>query len=312
MEKKQKYTIAILIVIIISVLCAGLIIMNKTILQKDFKIENVFWTQYDADENGYVTGESIYMYHNGEIECIDHQGLNNASKYGDTIVGLQNASSNSEGYQGIVLYDINTKEVQEILSCERIDDFFGVNENEGAWFEGCIQMSEDENRFYFSYSEQLSCYDREMDELSILVEDAYLGSVVLNEEETGLYYSDSGTLMFYDFSTGEAKEILSDVDTFSLAKDDKFIVYIHWENDELWKYDLESKENEKLCNLKRSSGNRIVLSQDNQYVAYTDSKESFVPTAFKYYLTVCDVETGRRKVIYKGKYGESGINSLVW
>lgn len=226
---------------------------------------------------------------------------------------MQNASSNSKGYQGIVLYNINTKEVQEILSCDRIDDFWGLNENEGAWFEGCIQMSEDENRFYFSYSERLSCYDRKRDELSVLVEDIlYRGSIALNEEETGLYYSNLGTLMFYDFSTGKIKEILSGVGTFSLAKGDDFLVYAYWEKDELWKYDLESKENKKLCNLKRSSGNRIVLSQDNQYVAYTDSKESIVPTNFKYYLTICELETGRKKVIYKGKYGESGINSLVW
>lgn len=300
-----------LIKIIIVMLGGALVIMGIFLLKKDFKTEGMFWTQYDYNENGSMTGGSIYSYHNGEIECIDHQVLDNASIYGTTIVGLQNAHVGLTGYQGIVLYDINTKEVQEILSFARIEEALGIDKEN--WLIGCIQMSADENRFYFSYNHKLVCYNRECDELSVMAENIlYLGSIVLNEEETGLYYSDSGTLMFYDFSSGQRKEILSGVDTFSLANGDRFLIYSHREKDELWKYDLESKENKKLCNLKRSSGNKIVVSPDNQYVAYTDSKEAFVPTALKYYLIVREVKTGRKKVIYKGKYGEAGMNSLVW
>lgn len=279
------------------------------IFQHDFHTEELYWTEYDSDENGYVTGGSVYLYHDTKTECIDHQILNNTYKYGENIVGVKGLCLNQKGFKGIVIYNVNNGEMQEILSLDRIEKALCKNESEWAGFEGCIQMSEDKDKFYFSYNDKLVCYDANQDELSI-IEETYLSSLALNEKETGLYYSTAGKLMFYDFSTEQTEEICSGIGTFSLAKEDAFIVYVHKEKDEIWKYDFNSDKKEKLCDLKSLGNNQIVISEDNKCFVYMDSKESIIPTNFKYYIIEYNMENGRKQVLYKGKYGEV-VNSLA-
>lgn len=56
----------------------------------------------------------------------------------------------------------------------------------------------------------------------------------------------------------------------------------------------------------------VVVFHFNYPAVCEDLRQVVFPTVLKYYLIVREVETDRKKVIYKGKYGESGMNSLVW
>lgn len=273
---------------------------------KDMEIDDIFWTNSITDKNKHV--HTIYLYRDGKIENIGDISLDYISKNGENLlVGVQNLYPNEGEFRGIVTYNISSKEVCEILARDKIDDFLGEGNHE---FRGNIQMTKDGNFFYFVRGKKMISYDVENDKLEILFETSSR-HYPLNEEETCLFFEDSpNTLYRYNLSTKTKDVLINGVNNFAVSKDEKIIVYENRKEKALFLYDMDSGEKEKLVEL--NYGCSVVsISADNRYILYTDYKEAFVPTNRKIRIYVLDLETGKRRTIYKGNYHEN-IGNVLW
>lgn len=270
---------------------------------KDMEIDDIIWI------DGYGEDSGIYLYRDGKTENIGKISLKNFSKKGENLlVGVQNLYSNSEGVKGIVTYDISTKEVNDILACDKIYDFLGEGNHE---FGGNIQMTEDGKYLYFLCGDKMISYDVEKDKMEILFE-TWCESYVLNEQGTCLYYCDRSALYRYDLSA-KKQDIVVLIDgiySFAISRDEKTLVYRDRDNHELYLFRMNTKEKEELVKLDYIWG-VVYISDDNRYVLYTDYKETFVPTNRKIRIYVIDLETGKRRTIFKGTY-QDNIGNVLW
>lgn len=293
-----------LLIVAILIIAGGVYMLWSVFRQyKDMEIDDIIWT------DGYGEDSRIYLYRGGKTENIGNISLKNFSKKGETqLVGVQNLYSNSKGFKGIVTYNITTKEVNEILACDKIYDFLGEGNHE---FGGNIQMTDDGKYLYFLCDDKMISYDVEKDQMEILFE-TWCESYILNEQGTCLFFCDRPALCRYDLSTKERDEValINGIYSFAISKDEKMLVYRDCDNNELCLFRMDTKEKKKLVELDYIWG-AVYISDDNRYVLYTDYKESFVPTNRKIGVYVIDLETGKRRTIYKGTY-QDNIGNVLW
>lgn len=274
---------------------------------KDMEIDNIIWTDYVRSKDGIVNGGVIYLHNNGKTENIGDIALSNVSqKDGNLLVGVQNLFPNADGFKGIVTYNISSKEVKEILECDKIYRFLGNTNHD---FRGNIQMTKDEKFFYFVCGGKMILYDAQKDKMEILF-DASCYQYSLNEKETCLYFSEDKTLFRYDLSTKTKDILINDVYNFSVSKNEKVIVYENRDDQALFLYQIDSEENKKITDLNYKYS-EVCISEDNRYILYTDYKEAIIPTNRRIEIYVLELETGRRKLIYKGDY-EENIGIALW
>ncbi len=302
----MKKKIGLLIVAIIAITGGTYMLWSAFFKYKDMEIDDILWTNSVNDKNKHI--HTIYLYRDGKREKIGDILLDCISKKGENLlVGVQNLYPNADEFRGIVTYDISSKEVSEILARDKIDDFLGEGNHE---FRGNIQMTKDGNFFYFVRGGKMISYDVENDKLEILFETSsrYYS---LNEEETCLFFSNSPTLYRYNLSTKTIDTLLNGcIYSFAVSKDEKVIVYEEFKEKALFLYNMDTKEKEKLVDLNYGYG-IVYISEDNRYILYTDYKEAFVPTNRKIRIYVLDLETGKRRIIYKGNYHEN-IGNVLW
>lgn len=300
MEKNfvKKLSIVTLVVV---VMIGGACTLLTLFQNKDVEVGNIVWTDHFPDEDGYITGGAIYLYDNGKTEKAGDVALCHVSqKDGSLLVGVQNWYPNADGFKGIVTYDVSSKEVKEILECDKICDFLGDG---NADFCGNVQMTRDGKSFYFACGGKMICYDAEKDKMEILFE-ASCHQYSLNENGTCLYFSADATLFRYDLSTNAKEVLLKDVWYFSVSKDEKAIAYENRDEQALYLHRVDTGEDEKIADL-NYIGSTTCISEDNRYVLYTDYKEAVVPTNRRIEIYVLELDTGKRKLIYKGNYKEN-------
>lgn len=297
---KKKITIAVVSVGI----C---LLMLVLFLRKDIEADDIIWTCDVSDENGYVNGGKIYLYRDGRSECIDNISLCNVSAKGENLlVGIQNCYPNAEGFKGIVTYNISSKEVNEVLSSDRIHEFL---DDRSLNFRGNIQMTQDGKLYYFVCGDNMMLYDTEKDKMEVLFK-ASCYQYILNEKETYLYFSENRALFGYNILENTKELLLNDVNNFSVSKDEKMIVYENRKEQALFLYRIDSGENEKLLDLNYLDS-QISISNDNRYLLYTDYKESLIPTNRMTEICIFELKTGKRRVIYKGSYSDN-ITSVTF
>lgn len=296
---KKRLSIALLAILLI---IGGSYMLLLTLFQhKGMEVGNIIWTDHIPDEDGYITGGAIYIYNNGKTEKVGDIALCHVSrKDGNLLVGVQNIYPNADGFKGIVTYDVSSKEVKEILECDKIWDFLGDGNDD---FRGNVQMTRDGKSFYFVCGGKMVCYDAEKDKMEILF-DASCHQYSLNENETCLYFSADATLFRYDLSTKTKDALLKDVWDFSVSKDEKVIAYENREEQALYLHRVEAGEDDKIVDLNYMDST-ICLSADNRYVLYTDYKEAVVPTNHRIEIYILELGTGKRTLIYKGNYKEN-------
>lgn len=302
----MKKKVSLLVLILVLALGASMI-LSVFFRCKDMEIDDIIWTKYVYGKNGQWKGE-IYLYSNGKTENIGDIMLRHVSKKGESLlIGVQNLGLPGDRYKGIVTYDIFTKEVREILECDKIDDFLGRGNHD---FRGNIQMAGDGKFFYFVCGDKMILYDVEKDRLEILFEtmsDRYF----LNEKETHLYFSDDHCIICrYNLQSRTKEPLIKNVNYFAVSRDEKMIVYVSRETDELFLYRLDTGETEKLVKLTYPYS-EMNISRDNRYILYTNYKESIIPTNRRIEICVLDLETGKRKIIYRGDY-EDNIGNVLW
>lgn len=267
---------------------------------KDRIVDDIIWTN-NVDVNGMIC-----LYHDGEIENNSDIYLDYVSKKGkELLIGVQNLHPNIEGFKGIVIYNMSSKEVTEILEYDKIRDFLGDGDKD---FRGNIQMTEDGRFFYFVYGGKMMVYDAEKDEMEILFE-AFCYQYVLNKKETCLYFSADKTLYKYDLLTKTTEFLNDNVYNFAISEDEELVCYENRDEGALYLYQIDSGESEKL--LTTNDGYSMGISADKRYVLYIDYKGAIVPSNYKPYIKVFDLETAKSETIYKGKY-EDNISVVPW
>lgn len=301
---KKKISLIIAITIVIGVI--GLLTLTF-FRHKDMVIDDIIWTSYICDENGIVNGGKIYAYKDGQRESIANIALSNVSMGEEQLlVGVQNLYPNAEGFKGIITYNISQKEVNEILSCDRIYDFLGDSDLE---FRGNVQMTGDGKFYYFVCGGKMILYDVEKDELEILFKTSSY-QYMLNESDTCIYYSEDKTLLRYNLIDREEDIIINDVNNFSVSNDENIIIYENRKEQGVFLYQIDSGKNEKLVDLNYVDS-QLSISKDNCYLLYTDYTESSIPTNREVEICVLDLKSGRRSIIYKGNYSDN-IRSVLW
>lgn len=301
---KKKTSLIIAITIVIGVI--GILLLTF-FRHKDMEIDDIIWTSYISDENGIISGGKIYVYKDGQRECIANIALSNVSMGEEQLlVGVQNLYPNAEGFKGIITYNISQKEVNEILSCDRIYDFLGDSHLD---FCGNVQMTGDGKLFYFVCGGKMILYDVEKDELEVLFETSCY-QYMLNESETYIYYSENKTLFRYNILDRENDILIDEVNNFSVSKDENIIIYENRKEQGLFLYQIDSGKNEKLVDLNYVDS-QISISEDNCYLLYTDYTESSILTNRKVEICVFDLKSGSMSIIYKGNYSDN-IRSVLW
>ena len=285
---------------------------------KDMEIDDIIWTNNVCYKEENVNGKNIFLYkgtinlyRDGKIETVGDILLSNFSKNGENLlVGMQNLYPDTEGFKGIITYDIATRELNEILAYDKICDFLGEENHELL---GKIQMTMDGKLFYFACGKKIILYDAEKSTLDLLFEtQTSCNEYFLNAKETCLYYSDSPhTLYKYDILTKKQDSLIDqDVYNFAVSKDEKLVVYENRRDKALFLYYMDTGEKRKLVDLNYGYS-AVYISEDSRYILYTDYREAIVPTNCKIIIYVKELETGKRRTIYKGTY-QDNIGNVLW
>lgn len=285
---------------------------------KDMEIDDIIWTNNVCYKEEYVNGKNIFLYRgainlyrDGKTETVGDILLSNFSKNGENLlVGMQNLYPNMEGFKGIITYDIVTRELKEILAYDKICDFLGEGNHELL---GKIQMTMDGKFIYFACGKKMISYDTEKSTLELLFEtQTSCNEYFLNAKETCLYYSDSPhTLYRYDILTKTRDTMIDqDIYNFAVSKDEKLVVYESRRDKALFLCHMDTGKKEKLVDLNYGYG-VVYISDDSRYILYTDYKEAIVPTNCKIIIYVMDLETGKRRTIFKGTY-QDNIGNVLW
>lgn len=283
------------------------ILVAAFFLKKDIKTDDIIWTSYVHDKNGNINGGRVCTYRDGKRECIDNIALSNVSmKEKNLLVGMQNLYPDAKGFKGIITYNISSKEVIEILACDRIYDYLDDRKID---FRGNIQVTKDGNLYFFTCGKKMLLYDVEKDNLETLFETS-CNQYVLNEGETCLYFSENGILFQYNLAEHTKDKIIDQVNNFTISRDETLIIYEDRKKRELFLMEMETGKKEKLLEVNYVD-NLIYISEDNKCLLYTDYKESMIPTNRRVEIYVFELETGKQKKIYRGDYGDN-IRSVLW
>lgn len=305
---KKKIGIGILLMILI-VGGIGVMIGRNFFCESLTGVNPIIFSCYHSNSEGYVNDGAIYSYNVEEKkkENLGNIALDKISYDGKNVLtGIQNIFPNSDGFRGIITYDISTQETVEVLSCSRIYDMLGEN---NYTFTGNIQMNSTKDIFVFSCGGKMFRYSLNEDKLEVLF-DTSSNHYKLSADGKYLYFSENSNLYFYDFIRGKKEVLLEGVYNFAISKDESIIAYENRKEKSIYLYDLDTQENKEIIQLKHS-GSQMYISENNGYLLFTDYKGSIVPNNYKIEICIYDFDKNKISIVYKGKY-EEDYRNVVW
>ena len=316
-----------LILLIIVLLLTAIVILGEVVIPivrehlmiKDLISRNtsVIWAQRDPslEYNPIHTNKLYYYELGGQVTLLEDEYyffdmvLNND---GTRMLAFTGYMTNFE----IVEYDINERKLTTILTSEQAEDYLDKNgyEKPVTRREGCnVQYYDNENKISFKYGKYLMGYS--MQEGFEVIYSFELGARCAYswmDNNTSLLLNDGYELIKYNTMTGKRITIIEQTRPFNfvLSTDESYIIYEDRKTGYLYRYDLKSDKQNRLCGISDSRP-ELIISKDSRYILCHDTIWAFIPYSTKSIIYIIDVESGKKYYVKEFDY-DYEIAGVAW
>ena len=276
---------------------------------------SILWAQWkylEGTDDEAVT--RLYQYDlKGETVLLENEYEITDMKYSEDKKKLLVLMDNWGDFR-VAEYDMENRECRDILCGEQIEAFLDEN--------GYTKLISDRNgycvRYYggdkisLLYGDYILGYS-ERDGLKVLYEFRYFPGMVYEwmENDTVLLINDGYELVRYDPITKKDELIMLQSSTFNftLSADEKILVYEDTDKGYLWKYDMVSREKERLCK-RHHFYPELRISEDNRYLICMDAVQ--VLSSYIRFIYVVDMESGKKAWLRKWGLNDPGLRAVEW
>lgn len=321
MNTKMRLIPVIIVLLLTAIIILGEIVIPKVrkyLMLKDLMSRNTFviWAQRDpSKEYNPINSNNLYYYElGGQMTLLEDEYdffdmvLNND---GTRLLAFTGYRTNFE----IVEYDINERKLTSILSSEQAEAYLNKNSYEKPITrrEGYdVQYYDNENRISFKYGKYLMGYSQQ-EGFSVIYSFEYGGRYAYSwmEDDNALLLNDGYELIKYNTLTGKRSTIIKQSRPFNfvLSKDESYVIYEDRKTESLYRYDLKSGEQNRLCGVSGSQP-KLTMSKDNRYLLCRDRQLGYI-NSLKPLIYIIDVESGKKYLVKDFVY-DTEIAGVAW
>lgn len=164
--------------------------------------------------------------------------------------------------------------------------------------------------YYMDLDDGVVRYDVATGETTVAMAGSKIYYPMVTSDEKLLYYVGDYYLKLRDLESGEDKTLAENVDSFALSHNEDFIIFTRLKG--IYKLDLETgQETEMQAYHGYGRPGEISISSDDKRFAYVTYNTSLVPGIDNTLLHVCNIRTGKSRVVYRSHYIEQVTSIMI-